>query len=121
MKMTPARVLFFVSFVLMVGLLLQQCWQSKTASEKWLYFFGESAREYAGLVLGPGHGTEVPIPEDLSGSSIEIFDGFVTFSPKQDPALTLAFSPSGPPVAEVDDAWTTIGDGWYMRTSAPRE
>ena len=110
MRMTLKRVLIFLSFVFMVILLLQQCWQSKTPSEKWLYFFGESARDYAGMVLGPGRGTAVPIPEELSGSNVEIFDRFVTFAPKQDPGLILAFSPQGPPPEEAG-SWSAIGDG----------
>ena len=116
MKMTAVRVLFFFSFVLLVGLLLQQCWQSKTDGEKWLYFFGESAREYADNVLGPGRSTDVLVPEELSGSSIEVFETFVTFSPKQDPGLVLAFSPGGPPTADPVDPWVDIGDGWYVRS-----
>lgn len=108
------RVLFFLSFVLMAGLLLQQCWQSRTASEKWLYFFGEQARGYADNVLGPGRGTDIPVPDELSGSDIKIFDSFVTFSPKQDASLILAFSPGGPPAGEVVGSWFAIGDGWYV-------
>lgn len=115
MRMTVKRVLLFLSFVVMVGLGLQQCWQSKTASEKWLYFFGESARDYAGTVLGPGRGTQVPVPDELSGSQVEIYDSFVTFSPKQDPSLVLAFSPSAPPAGEGGDTWSHIGDSWYVR------
>ena len=59
MKMTVNRMLIFLSFMVMIGLIMQQCWQSKSASEKWLYFFGESARDYAGHVLGPGETSPV--------------------------------------------------------------
>ncbi len=116
MRMTLTRVLFFLTFILMLGLLLQQCWQSKTPSEKWLYFFGESARDYAGTVLGQGRGTDVPVPEELSHTSIEIFDSFVTFKPNT-PGLVLAFSPGVPPPAE-SGSWFAIGDGWYVRNGS---
>lgn len=115
------RVMFFLSFVLMMGLLLQQCWQSKTASEKWLYFFGEPARDYAGAVLASGDETVTPVPDELSGSEIKIFDTFIMFSPKQDPTLILAFSPSGPPTGEDGASWTGVGDGWYVRNDLTRE
>ena len=115
MKMTLKRVLIFLSLVLMFGLMLQQCWQSKTASEKWLYFFEGTARDYAGEVLGPGRGTDVPIPSELSSNSIEVYESFVTFSPKQDPALVLAFSPGGEPAeGDATRSWSSIGDGWYV-------
>ncbi|MDJ0957300.1 MAG: hypothetical protein QNI91_10595, partial [Arenicellales bacterium] len=51
----------------------------------------------------------------LSSNSIEVYESFVTFSPKQDPNLVLAFSPGGEP-AEGDETkfWSSIGDGWYV-------
>lgn len=115
MKMTLKRVLIFLSLVLMVGLMLQQCWQSKTASEKWLYFFEDVARDYAGEVLGPGRGADVPIPDELSSTSIEVYENFVTFSPMQDPDLVLAFSPGGEPSEDgTTRSWSSLGDGWYV-------
>ena len=115
MKMTLKRVLIFLSLVLMAGLMLQQCWQSRTASEKWLYFFEAAARDFAGEVLGPGRGTDVPIPEELSNNYIEVYEGFVTFSPRQDPTLVMAFSPGGEPAEEnTTRSWASIGDGWYV-------
>ena len=115
MKMTLKRVLIFLSLVLMAGLMLQQCWQSRTASEKWLYFFEGAARDFAGEVLGPGRGTDVPIPEELSNNYIEVYEGFVTFSPRQDPTLVMAFSPGGEPAEEnTTRSWASIGDGWYV-------
>lgn len=118
MKMTLQRVLIFVSLVLMAGLMLQQCWQSKTASEKWLYFFEDAARDYAGEVLGPGRGTDVPIPDELNGTFIEVNENFVTFSPKQDPDLVLAFSPGGEPAeGDATRSWFSLGDGWYVLTN----
>ena len=115
MKMTLKRVLVFLSLVLMVGLMLQQCWQSKTASEKWLYFFEDVARDYAGEVLGPGRGTDVPIPDELSSTSIEVYENFVTFSPMQDADLVLAFSPGGEPSEGGETrSWSSLGDGWYV-------
>ena len=53
MQMSLKRVLVFLSFMLMVGLMLQQCWQSRSPGEKWLYILGDPARDYAGLVLEP--------------------------------------------------------------------
>lgn len=118
MKMTAKRILLFLSFLLMVGLMLQQCWQSKTASEKWLYFFKEPARDYAGNVLGAGRGADVPIPDELSGTTIEVYESFVTFSPKQDVSLVLAFSPAGKPVdGDATKSWSPLGDGWYVLIS----
>ena len=116
--MTLKRVLIFLSLMLMVGLMLQQCWQSKTTSEKWLYFFEDVARDYAGEVLGPGRGTDLPIPEELSGTLIEVYESFVTFSPEQDPSLVLAFSPGGEPAEnDATRSWSPLGDGWYVLAS----
>lgn len=115
MKMTVKRALVFLSFVFMAGLMLQQCWQSKSASEKWLYFFGDVARDYAGNVLGPGRGTDIPVPDELSGATIEVYENFVMFSPKQDVRLVLAFLPEGEPVNDdATKSWSPLGDGWYV-------
>ena len=114
--MTGKRVLFVLTFIVMIGLMLQQCWQSKNPAEKWLYFFGDAGRDYAGLALGAGRGTSVPIPDALSGSNVVVHDDYVTFSPRQDPGLLLSFSPGGPPPAEgiQDRRWSPVGDGWYV-------
>lgn len=116
MKLTTKRVLFFLLFIFMIGLMMNQYWQSKPASEKWLYLFGAQARDYAGNVLGPGRGTNVPVPEELSGSEVIVFDSFVTFSTRQGPGLTLAFSPVGVPAGEESGgrSWSALGDGWYL-------
>ena len=115
LKMTLKRVLIFLSVILLAGLGMRQCWQSKTDSEKWLYLFGDVAREYAGEVLGPGRGTHVPIPEQLQASEISVHENFVTFSPTQSPGLTLAFSPDGVPAADPSGyPWTSIGNAWYV-------
>jgi hypothetical protein len=115
MKMTATRVLFVLSFILMIGLMLQQCWQSKTPSEKWLYFFGDAARDFAGNALGPGRGSDLPVPEALGGTQVVVHENHVTFSPNQAPDLVLAFSPSGPPPPDEspDRVWKPLGDGWF--------
>lgn len=116
MKMTGKRVLFVLSIILLIGLMLQQCWQSRSPAEKWLYFFDDAARDYAGIVLGAGKGTSVPMPEDLSRTNVVVHDRHVTFSPMQDPALVLSFSPEGPPPADElqGRSWQPVGDGWYV-------
>jgi len=116
MKMTGKRVLFALTFMVMIGLMLQQCWQSKSPGEKWLYFFSDAARDYAGDALGPRRGTDVPVPEALDGSNVVVKEHYVTFSPKQDPDLTLAFSPAGPPPQEDlrGRSWKPLGEGWYV-------
>jgi len=115
MKMTGKRVLFVLTFIVMIGLMLQQCWQSKSPSEKWLYFFSDAARDYAGDALGPLRGTDVPVPEALDGSNIVVKEHYVTFSPKQEPDLTLAFSPAGPPRGDLRGrSWKPLGEGWYV-------
>ena len=116
MKMTGKRVLFVLTFILVIGLMLQQCWQSRSPAEKWLYFFKDAGRDYAGLALGAGRGMNVPVPDALSGSNVVAHDGHVTFSPRQDPGLLLSFSPGGPPPAEdaQDRKWRPVGDGWYV-------
>jgi hypothetical protein len=116
MMMTAKRVLFFLLFIFLIGMLMYQNWQSKPASEKWLYFFGVEARDYAGKVLGPGRGTDVPVPEELGGSEVVVHDGFVTFSSRQGPGLILAFSPAGAPPGEGFGGrpWSALGDGWYL-------
>lgn len=115
MQMSLKRVLIFLSFMLMVGLTLQQCWQSKSPGDKWLYILGEPARDYAGLVLGPDRGAEVPVPEELSTTEIVVHDDHVVFYPKQDPNLVLAFSPAGMPAEDASsESWSRLGDGWYV-------
>ena len=59
MKMTGKRVLFVLTFILMFGLVLQQCWQSRSPADKWLYFFGDAGRDYAGVALGADRGIQV--------------------------------------------------------------
>lgn len=116
MKMTGRRVLFVITFMVMVVLMLQQCWHSKSPGEKWLYFFSDAATDYAGEVLGPGRGTSVPPPEALSGANVSVHENHVTFSPKQDPGLVLAFSPTGPPPADdfKSGSWKPLGNAWYV-------
>lgn len=115
LKMTLKRVLIFLSVILLVGLSMRQCWQSKTDSEKWLYLFGNVARDYAGEILGPGRGTLVPVPEQLLESEISVYEDFVTFSPSQTLGLTLAFSPEGVPTADPSGyPWMSIGNAWYV-------
>jgi len=119
-KITLKRVLFFLIFISMIWFIMHQYWQSKPSSEKWLYLFGNVARDYAGNVLGPGRGTNVPVPEKLSGSEIVLQDSFVTFSPRQEPGLNLAFSPDGVPpgVGPAGQFWSALGDGWYLLKSS---
>ncbi len=112
------RLLLFLTALIAVFLLLQNCWQSKSASDKWLYLFEDSARDYAGQVLGVGRGTNVPIPERLAGTAITVYDTYVTFSPKSGPPLVLAFSPDAKPPAPDDPVhagqdWIPLGDAWY--------
>ena len=116
MKMTGKRVLIVLTFILMFGLMLQQCWQSKSPGEKWLYFFGKPAREYAGIVLGPGRGANVPVPENLGATIIVTHEDHLIFSPRQDPDLLFAFSPGGPPPADElqNRSWKSMGDSWYV-------
>ena len=66
LRMTANRLALFVSLILVMGVLLQQCWQRFSPAEKWLYFFEDPARHYAGQVLGPGRGSAVAIPESLA-------------------------------------------------------
>jgi len=119
-KITIKRVLFFLIFISMIWFIMHQYWQSKPASEKWLYLFGNVARDYAGNVLGPGRGTNIPVPAKLSGSEIVLQDGFVTFSPRREPGLNLAFSPAGVPpgAGPAGRSWSALGDGWYLLKSS---
>ena len=78
-----------------------------------------AARDYAGQVLGPGRGAKVPVPEPLSRTVINTYDTYVTFSPKNNPQLVLAFSPNAkPPAPEVPGSagkvWLPLRDSWYQ-------
>ena len=128
MKITLNRVLIFLSLVVFVGLMLQQCWQRKPDAEKWLYLFDEPALEYAGRVLGPDRGTGLPPPEPLSDMDVKVHaeEGYVVFSSSMfsatgDAVLHMAFSPAGPPPGPEDRAfgWIRVGDGWYQLRPAP--
>ncbi len=111
------RLILFVTLILGVALMLQQYWQRKSDSEKWLYFNERVARSYAGEVLGPGRGTRVPLPEGLTGTTVTTYDSYVTFAPMQSPDLVLAFSPDArppkPPSPGGGSDWVALGDGWY--------
>ena len=121
MKMTVKRVLFFLAFVLLFAMVMQQYWQSKSATGKWLYLFGDVARDYAGDVLGQGRGTDVPVPEKLAGAEVSVHDSYVAFYPKNEPDLVLAFSPAGNPDAEsAGQSWSSLGDGWYVLSVGPQ-
>ena len=87
------RLLIFSSIVIIIGVLVQQNWASKTPDEKWLYLFKYPAQQYANKVLGPAQGSHLPVPEELSGNKVEIQERFVVFAPKQSPDLVLAFAP----------------------------
>jgi len=109
------RLLIFVSIILLIGLLLQQYWASKSPEEKWLYIFQYPARDYASKVLGSARGTHVPLPEELSGNEVEIQERYVVFAPKQTPQLKLAFAPTGkPPAPGNAQDWFPLEDGWYV-------
>jgi len=117
--MTLKRVLIFLSVVLLAGLVLHQCWQGKSQAERWFFYFERMARDYAGRVLGPERGTSVPVPKELAGNVVEVHEHYVTFSPKQDPGLVLAFAPEGkPPVSRDGRDWTALGNGWYQQQPA---
>lgn len=123
-QMTSHRMLIFFSVLIVAFVTLQQCWQRKSPSEKWLYVNEHAARDYAGQVLGPGRSARVPMPERLAGSIVTIHDSFVTFSPKQDPDLVLAFSPDAEPPVPVamitsGEHWAPLRDGWYVLRHAP--
>ncbi len=122
--MNTNRVLIFITVLAVAFFALHNCWQSKPASEKWLYMNDGAARDYAGQVLGPGRGAKVPIPETLTHSVIEAYDTYVTFAPKSDSHLVLAFSPNAKPPAPKDPAsagkdWLPLGDSWYQLTLIP--
>ncbi len=108
------RLLIFVSIVIMIGVLVQQNWASKTPDEKWLYLFKYPAQQYANKVLGPGQGSHVPVPEELSGNNVEVQERYVVFAPKQPPDLVLAFAPVEKPPARDGKDWRSLGDSWYM-------
>jgi hypothetical protein len=108
------RLLIFASIVILIGLLVQQNWASKTPDEKWLYLFKYSAQQYANKVLGTARGTHVPVPEELSGNNVEIQERYVVYSPKQSPDLVLAFAPVVKPPARDGKDWRSLGDSWYM-------
>ncbi len=115
------RLLLFLTVLIAVFLTLQTCWQRKPASDKWLYLHEDAARDYAGLVLGDGRGTDVPVPEQLAGTAITVHETYVTFSPRAGPPLVLAFSPDARPPAPQDPVlagqhWIPLRDGWYRLT-----
>ena len=114
LRITNKRLILFASLLFFVVIMLQQCWQRYSPAEKWLYFFEEPARIYAGQVLGPGRGTEVPMPEALAKTEIEVLDDHVVFKPRNDPPVTLAFAPSGRPPDRDGVNWTPLRDGWYV-------
>jgi len=129
MKITLNRFLIFLTLVLLVALMLQQCWQRKSDAEKWLYLFDQPAREYAGRVLGPDRGTGLRPPEALSEMAVDVHaaEGYVVFasdmfSADGEPPLRMAFSPHGLPPAP-DDApamgWAPVRDAWYRLRPAP--
>jgi hypothetical protein len=128
MKITLNRFLVFISIVLVAALAMQQCWQRKSEAEKWLYIFGEPAREYAGRVLGPDRGRGLPPPESLSEMSIDVHaqEEYVVYSSDMfavadRPELHMAFSPGGPPPVPADrpGRWTRVRDSWYWLRPAP--
>jgi len=109
------RLLIFVSIILLIGLVLQQYWASKSPEEKWLYIFQYPARDYASKVLGPARGSHVPLPEELSGNVVEVRESYVVFAPKQSPQLKMAFAPIGkPPAPDSAQDWFPLEDGWYV-------
>lgn len=129
MKITLGRFLVFLALVAMIALGLQQCWQSKSNAEKWLYLFEEAAREHAGRVLGPDRGTGLQPPEALSEMQVDVHapEGYVVFSSAMfsqtgDYSLHLAFSPEGPPPSPADKPalrWVPVRDAWYQLRPAP--
>jgi hypothetical protein len=118
LRITNKRFILFATFMLFVVVMLQQCWQNYSPAEKWLYFFEEPARIYAGQVLGPGRGMEVQVPEALAKTDIEVLDNHVVFKPRNDPPVTLAFAPSGKPPDRDGVGWAPLRDGWWVLGSA---
>ncbi len=123
-QMNANRLLIFITVLLVVFFALQNCWQGKPLSEKWLYMNEGAARDYAGQVLGPGRGAKVPIPGSLSQTLVTTYDTYVTFSPKDNPRLVLAFSPDVEPPQPRDPAlagrhWLPLRDSWYLLKAAP--
>jgi hypothetical protein len=114
LRISSKRLILFFSFLLLVVIMLQQCWQRYSPAEKWLYFFEEPARIYAGQVLGPDRGTEVKVPEALANTNIEVRDDHVVFTPRNDPPVSLAFAPAGRPPDHGGMAWSSLRDGWYV-------
>ena len=114
LRITNKRLILFASFMLLAVIMLQQCWQSYSPAEKWLYFFEEPARIYAGQVLGPGRGTEVQVPEALANTNIEVMSDHVVYTPRAEPPVTLAFSPAGRPPDRDGVLWTPLRNGWYV-------
>jgi hypothetical protein len=129
MRITLKRFLIFLTIMLVVGLMMQQCWQRKSDAEKWLYLFEDPARDYAGRVLGPDRGTGLPPPEPLKETIVEVDEegGYVMyssamFSETGEPTLHMAFSPEGtPPIPEdrPDSIWVPVRDAWYQLRPAP--
>lgn len=129
MKITLNRFLIFLALILMVGLLMQQCWQRRSDAEKWLYLFDEPARDYAGRVLGPDRGTGLAPPEPLSGMEVQVHEGegYVVFSSAMfsgdgGPVLDMAFAPGGPPPRPANNPgldWVRVRGAWYQLRPAP--
>lgn len=119
-SMNARRLLIFVSLVVVIGLALQQYWAGKSATEKWLYFNDYPARQYANKVLGPARGKHVPLPEELSGHTVDVHDKYVVFTATRlTPPLQMAFAPvEKPPPPAPDKDWAALGDGWYVLQSA---
>ncbi len=122
--MSTNRLLIFITVLMVIFFALRNCWQSKPPGEQWLFFHESAARDYAGQVLGPGRGAKAPIPQPLTGTVITTYATYVTFSPKNNPELVLAFSPNAEPPAPKDPAaagqgWLPLGNSWYQLNVVP--
>lgn len=129
MKITLNRFLIFVTLILLIGVMMQQCWQRRPDAEKWLYMFDEPARDYAARVLGPDRGTGLAPPEVLSDMEVQVHEreGYVVFTSNMfardgGSVLHMAFAPQGRPAVPEDAAgmgWARVRDGWYQLRPAP--